>query len=91
MRKEVKHSIFVLVDIFNIYFLEYTVDHDFHLLMLNINSPKVVNTYEHFKIPPAIGEIVLVKHWSSQWVRGVVREFSRDEIDEPSDFQVCQI
>lgn len=56
--------------------------------MESINSPKVVNSYDQFKVAPAVGEIVLVKHWSSQWIRGVIRDFDTNADGEPFNFQV---
>ncbi|KAG5900146.1 hypothetical protein JTB14_012819 [Gonioctena quinquepunctata] len=57
---------------------KYIMDKDFFSLMTDINSPKQVQTYESFKIQPAFGEIVLVKHWTKKWLRAVVRTHSED-------------
>lgn len=64
------------------------VDEDFQQLMQDINAPKVLKTYQNFKVAPAIGEIVLVKHWSSQWLRGVVRDFETNSDGDPFNYQV---
>lgn len=68
--------------------LDYIIDREFHFLMQELNSPKTVKTYQCFKVAPAIGEIVIIRHWSSQWCRAVVRDFHTNEIGEPHNFQV---
>lgn len=64
------------------------MDRDLQQLMQDINSRKVSKSYECFKVAPAIGEIVLVKHWSSQWIRGVIRDFDTNADGDPFNFQV---
>ncbi|KAJ8922906.1 hypothetical protein NQ315_001448 [Exocentrus adspersus] len=53
---------------------KYMIDKDLYTLLANMNMPKSVRTYETFKIRPAMGEIVIVKHWSRKWLRAVVRD-----------------
>lgn len=75
--------------VLQISFSDYQLDRDLHYMMEHLNSPKVLNSYEHFKIPPGLGEIVIVKHWSSQWQRGVIRDFERNIDGDLTCFQVC--
>lgn len=50
------------------------IDEDLYALLADMNMTKTVRTYETFKISPAIGEIVIVRHWSNKCLRAVVRE-----------------
>ncbi|KAJ8965121.1 hypothetical protein NQ314_004346 [Rhamnusium bicolor] len=50
------------------------IDKDLYMLLGDMNYARTVSTYETFKIPPAIGEIVIVKHWSKKWLRAVAVE-----------------
>nr|XP_023018184.1 uncharacterized protein LOC111507152 [Leptinotarsa decemlineata] len=61
---------------------KYMIDKQFYSLLAVMNSPKAEKSYESFKILPAIGEIVLVKHWSKKWLRAVVREIGSSSQSE---------
>ncbi|XP_045478212.1 uncharacterized protein LOC123683306 isoform X2 [Harmonia axyridis] len=46
---------------------------DIRELERTINLPSNCNNFEPFKVFPAFGEIVLVKHWQKRWLRAKVR------------------
>lgn len=56
--------------------------------METMNAPNTVKSYQYFKVAPSLGEVVLVKHWSSQWIRGIIRDFHTDANGDPINFQV---
>lgn len=57
------------------FLLDKIMDKDLHRLLETMNSSKNVKKYNKFKVLPAIGEIVIAKHWSNYWVRAIVREY----------------
>lgn len=63
-------------------FLGYSVDRDFYNLLEEMNNKKVVSSYERFKVFPAIGEAVIVKHTTNNWVRGLVTCIEADQSDQ---------
>ncbi|KAJ8979978.1 hypothetical protein NQ317_013727 [Molorchus minor] len=71
---------------------EYVIDIDFYTLLATMNNPKIGQSYEKFKIPPAIGEVVIAQHrYNRKWLRAVVRERLTWNDDESDEYQVYMV
>ncbi|KAK9883291.1 hypothetical protein WA026_001473 [Henosepilachna vigintioctopunctata] len=56
-----------------------------------MNDKVNCSTYQQYKIMPAYGEIVLVKHWCKRWMRGKVRHHSYDDEGNCAGVQVFMV
>ncbi|KAL3273841.1 hypothetical protein HHI36_015267 [Cryptolaemus montrouzieri] len=56
-----------------------------------MNNERNCSTFVPYKIMPAYGEIVLVKHWTKRWMRARVRHHSYDDEGNCIEVQVFMV